>query len=199
MSKFYTTSEVAKMCQVSPGSVIRWIREGKLKTSRTVGGHRRIQENDLSVLLKELKMPLQSEMKDSAGGTSLAKVLIVDDEQAICTLLREFFRDEFPDTLVEEAWDGFSAGWLARSLCPRIILLDLMLPDIDGFRVCQLIRSVDLLQHTKIIAMTGYGENGKEEILKLGADDFIKKPVDFKRLKTLVSGILELDRQSGPC
>ncbi|MBI4971688.1 MAG: response regulator [Candidatus Omnitrophica bacterium] len=189
MDEFFTTFEVAKLCYVSPGTVIRWIREGKLPAAVTAGGHRRVRWEDLLVLLNSMKMPIPDEFMTAknTNGSKGIKMLIVDDEMYIRKMIRFVIANDFPEIEVEEAVDGFSAGWKAFSHMPDLIILDIRLPGMDGFRICELIRKMPELKHTKIIAITGLPESEtKEKIMKLGADDYLVKPFDLDELKNKI-------------
>lgn len=137
MEKFFNTGHIAKMCHVSIGSVIRWIHEGKLAAAVTAGGHHRIRGRDLLAFLKTLRMPLPPELENQDG----IKILIVDDEESIHRMIRHFLKRQFPDIQVREVSDGFRAGWEAHRLCPDIVILDLVIPGLGGFGVCEFIRS----------------------------------------------------------
>lgn len=181
MAEFYSTFEVAKMCHVSPGSVTRWIREGRLPASLTVGGHHRIKKSDLLELLKNLRMPIPEEFHEREKRVS---ILIVDDEPGIRQMIRWMLEQNFPGALVEEAQEGFAAGWKAHGICPQLVLLDLMIPGMDGFGVCQFIRSFPDLKNTKIIAMTAlHDPQIREKMLRMGANDFLVKPFEMDVLK----------------
>jgi len=190
MKKFYSTYEIAKICDVSPGSVIRWIREGKLTASLTAGGHHRVRDRYLVELLQSLKIPVPDELKPIERLLSQVSILIVDDDDAFRKLIVHFLEEAFLDVRIEEASEGFIAGWKVRGICPDVVILDLMMPDLDGFQVCELIRSIPELDHTKIIAITGYGEEKKEAVMALGADDFLAKPFEKEELKAKVVKLL---------
>lgn len=180
MEKYFSTHEVAKLCQVTRGSVIRWIHEGKLAAATTAGGHHRIQPQDLYDLLKRLKMEIPSGLEGRPSKRHPIRVLIVDDDPNILKMLEEFFKINFPELAFWKASDGFEAGLRVQDLKPDLILLDLMLPGIDGFRVCERIRSQKELDHTKIIAITGMqDEKAQDSILALGANDFLNKPFNL--------------------
>jgi excisionase family DNA binding protein len=200
MKKLLTTSQVAKICQVSPGSVIRWIQEGKLKSAATPGGHRRVEVQEVLNLLSTLQLPVPSGLEETGEETeSEQRVLIVDDELGMRQMLRSFFEAHYPHFHVEEAEEGFVAGWKAHGLRPDLVLLDLKLPGLDGFRVCRLIRSFPATRHTRIIAMTAYEEDGaKEKILRLGANDFLTKPFDLDVLKERVERQIKNEQRRHP-
>lgn len=183
MDKYFGTYEAAKLCQVSPGSLIRWIKEGKLAASVTPGGHHRIAAKELIQLLKHSRMPVPPELEDQ----SRIRILIVDDEPEVRGLIRWMLERQEGNLLIEEAHDGFGAGWKARDFRPDLVILDLMMPNLDGFYVCKTIRDSADLKGTKIIVITALlDEAVRDKILSLGADDFLYKPFEIDQLKEKV-------------
>lgn len=191
MEKYFSTFDVARICHVSPTSVTRWITEGKLRASRTIGGHKRIKATDVVNLLKLLDMPIPSDFSEFMEPGAARSILVVDDDASLRRMITRFLSQEFPDYTIEEAKDGFSAGWIAQQKHPEVILLDLNLPGIDGFEVCELIRKSSEFCETRIVAATGAGEDARERIMKLGADEFLFKPFDLKELKTVILQLLQ--------
>jgi excisionase family DNA binding protein len=192
MEKFFSTFEVARMCYVSPGSVIRWIHEGKLEAGLTAGGHHRVPAEAVLQLLESLRMPIPLELQElSRVETQNRKhtltLLIVDDEPGMRQMIHSVLEQQFRGVRIEEAADGFHAGWKAHQLRPDLVILDIMLPGLNGYRVCELIRKFPEMSHTKIIAMTGVPDpEAQAKILKLGADGFIAKPFDVDALKEMI-------------
>lgn len=194
-SKFYTTFEAAEMCHVNPASVSRWIHEGKLAASSTAGGHFRIQPEELVRLLQSLRMPVPKELQNHS---SPKKLLIVDDEPGVRKFLKAFLSRSFPDLILLEAEDGFSAGAQLTSSLPDLVLLDLRIPSLNGFRVCEFIRQAPELKHTRIIVITGMEDkNVGEMVTKLGVDDLFQKPLDSARLKQRIAVYLGLTEVNG--
>ena len=114
------------------------------------------------------------------------KVLIVDDDSNIAELISLYLTKEFYDTRV--AADGEAALELFESYAPNLVLLDLMLPGIDGYQVCREIRSKS---QTPIIMLSAKGEVFDKVLgLELGADDYMEKPFDAKELVARVKAVL---------
>jgi CheY-like chemotaxis protein len=181
MEKFYTTFDVARICRVSPGSVIRWIKDGKLQASCTAGGHHRVNTQDLIKFLKTLRIPIPPELTEERQAL---RILVVDDEPGMRQLFRWVVNTHWPEVLVEEAEEGFSAGWKAHGMRPDLVFLDVMIPGMDGFRVCQFIRNFPELKDTHIIAMTALQSSEiKEKMMNSGANDFIIKPFDVDTIQ----------------
>lgn len=118
--------------------------------------------------------------------TNNHKILIVDDDRNIAELLVLYFNKEFFDTKISS--DGREALRDFEEFQPDIILLDLMLPGIDGYEVCKKIRAVS---NTPIIIMSAKGETFDKVLgLELGADDYVMKPFDAKEMVARVKAVL---------
>ena len=99
-------------------------------------------------------------------------------------MIRWKISEDFPEAEVEEAGEGFLAGWKANSFRPHLVILDLMLPGLDGFHVCEFIRQFPELKDVKIIAISALMDpDAAKKILELGANDFLVKPFDLDVLK----------------
>lgn len=114
------------------------------------------------------------------------KILIVDDDNNIAELISLYFTKECFETFIVN--DGESALEAVESFGPNLILLDLMLPGIDGYQVC---REVRTKSQTPIIMLSAKGEVFDKVLgLELGADDYIEKPFDPKELVARTKAVL---------
>ena len=114
------------------------------------------------------------------------KILIVDDDENICELLRLYLEKDGFDTVV--AGDGEQAVEYATKYSPDLILLDIMLPKLDGWQVCREIRKTS---ETPIIMLTAKGETFDKILgLELGADDYVSKPFDTKEVIARIKAVL---------
>ena len=117
---------------------------------------------------------------------SKQKILIVDDDSNIAELISLYLTKECFETAI--AADGETALLLADSFQPNLILLDLMLPGIDGYQVC---REIRVNSSVPIIMLSAKGEIFDKVLgLELGADDYIEKPFDSKELVARVKAVL---------
>ena len=136
------------------------------------------------------------EIKSILEGTSkIKKVLIVDDEIEVVDLLSTLLKDEFPGWQLKFATNGFTAGRMIGEFCPDLVILDLMLPGVDGFQVCRQIRSDPLFSGVRILAVTGYDSpEMRSKIMGCGADDYLAKPMDHKEFLKRVRTLLEREK-----
>ena len=122
------------------------------------------------------------------------RILIVDDDENIAELISLYLMKECFET--EIANDGESALIKVKTFMPNLILLDLMLPGIDGYEVCQRIRKT---QNTPIIMLSAKGEVFDKVLgLKMGADDYIMKPFDSNELVARVNAVLRRVATAAP-
>jgi excisionase family DNA binding protein len=185
----FTTFEAAKLCHVSPLSIINWVNAGKIHAFRTPGGHRRIRKEDLIRFMRDSTIPIPEILRESSGR---AKVLIVDDEAAIRDLLSLQLTRVANPYEVMTAQDGFEAGRLVASFKPDIVLLDLRMPGVDGFQVCKTIKADPQSSNTIVLAMTGYHTPETESrILECGAQRCFSKPIDTTVLVSYIDALYE--------
>ena len=168
----FSTSEVAKYCHVTADTIRKWAEAGRIHVFKTPGGHRRIRRDDLIQFLRENNIPLHEEL-DSSG----VKILVVDDEKAVISIIRRFLERSQARFQIEIAMDGYDAGHQVATFRPNVIFLDLRLPGIDGFEVCRRIKASAESASTRIIAMTGYYEGDvAQRIIEMGAEMLMQKP-----------------------
>ncbi len=127
---------------------------------------------------------------------SKARLLIVEDDNDIATMLRLYFASQGYE--VDIAGRGSEALEKTRQSMPHLIILDIMLPDFDGFEVCRTLRTHTRTSHVPIIFLTQKDERSdKLQGLELGADDYITKPFDIEELKLRVQrAISRAEQQS---
>ena len=188
-NKVYTTGEAAKICKVSQQTIIRCFDNGSLKGFRVPGSRfRRIPRADLYSFMRANGIPTD------ALESGKRKLLIVDDDQELVELLHDTFERDGRFE-IKTANNGFDAGMLVKEFRPDLVVLDVMLPDINGKEVCQRIRGDATMEAVKIICISGMVEQDKVSDLKAaGADDFMQKPFDTAKLVDRACDLLEMDR-----
>jgi len=175
--KVFTTGEAAEICRVSQQTIIRCFDRGKLQGFRVPGSRfRRIPRAELLRFMRDNQIPLDA----LRGGRK--RVLVVDDDTEILELFRLMFErdDRFEARF---AASGYRAGVETLAFLPDLILLDYMLPDINGDEVLRTLKEGDSTQHTRVIFVSGViRENDIERLLALGAEDVVRKPFDVRAL-----------------
>jgi excisionase family DNA binding protein len=185
----FTTGEAAKICKVSQQTIIRCFDSGQLKGFRVPGSRfRRIPRDQLYSFMKDNGIPTD------ALESGKRKVLVVDDDQDLVELMVDVFeRDGRFD--VKTANNGFDAGMLTKEFRPDLVVLDVMLPDINGKEVCQRIRADETLEGVKVICISGMVEQDKvSELRDAGADDFLQKPFKIEELLDRACEMLDMEK-----
>lgn len=183
----YTTGEAAQICRLSQQTIIRCFDSGQLAGFRVPGSKfRRIPRDSLVQFMKANSIPLEG-LADSK-----VRVLVVDDDPQIVELFVDVLQADGRFE-VATAQTGYDAGVLTQQFRPDVVVLDYLLPDINGTVVCKTIRQSPDLSRIKILVISGVADPAEvDALLAAGADEFIKKPFNIEnvieRILTLVKG-----------
>lgn len=185
--KVFTTGEAAEVCKVSQQTIIRCFDAGRLGGFRVPGSKfRRIPRADLIRFMRDNDIPTENL---EAGGK---RVLIVDDDPGILELFQDVLgKDNRFEVRV--ASNGYDAGIQTEAFKPHLVVLDFMLPDINGNLVCERIRSNPDMVGTKIIIVSGVVNQADIDKLRgAGADEFVKKPFNVHQLIERMTALTSL-------
>lgn len=159
---------------VSPVTLRQWAQKGLVKAQATAGGHRRFRRADLAEFAQERGIVLAS-AADDRGPT----LLIVDDDRQLNGFLTALFTTRVPGITIRNAFDGFEAGRQVAQFTPAVVLLDFMMPGIDGLQVCESLKSNPETADIRVVGMTGHHTPELEaRLLSAGAAVLLKKPFD---------------------
>ena len=185
MKTVFTTGEAADICKVSQQTIIRCFDSGRLKGFRVPGSRfRRIPRDALIAFMKDNGIPPDS----LESGKS--RILVVDDDPEIVELFVDVLERDGRFE-VKTAGTGYDAGILTHEFAPDLIILDYMLPDINGNVVCKTIRQNPAFESTKIIIVSGVvNQDEINDLLKAGADEFVKKPFNIEKLIERIGQLL---------
>jgi excisionase family DNA binding protein len=184
----FTTGEAAKICKVSQQTIIRCFDNGQLKGFRVPGSkYRRIPREQLFMFMRDNGIPTD------ALETGKRKVLVVDDDPDLVELIVSVLEDDGRfETRI--ATNGFEAGMMVKEYRPDLIVLDVMLPDINGKEVCIRVRNDSALDGVKTICISGMVEQDKiNELRAAGANDFLQKPFETDILVDRMCRLLEVE------
>lgn len=190
--RFLTSAEVAAHVGVSPRTVSNWIRDGHLKAYRTPGGHGRVAEQDLETFLAERGIhPLPAapdHSRDRPAVKDRTRVLFIDDDENLLDIIREVL--EANGFEVQTARHGFLAGYLVAHFQPSVIVLDIMMPGLDGFEVMSLLRKRPEAREVPVIACTSMrGSDAEARAREAGFVSWLKKPLDFRALVAMLRDV----------
>ena len=181
--RIFSALEVANICGVVNQTAINWIKNNHLKAFTTPGGQYRVYAEDLYTFLEQRKMRIPDELEQLFQDPQGLKILIIDDEVELNNMLRDYIKRKLNDAQIVQAFDGFEAGKLLSETKPNLIILDISLPGVDGFRLCRTIRNDPDFDKAFIISISGLNNpRDEEKIISEGADRFLSKPLDFQLL-----------------
>ena len=184
--KTFTTFEVARLCGVFHTTVINWVNKGKLKARVTPGGHRRIPLSELVEFMKRYEMPIPADIEDSHK-----QILILDDEPTMTQLLEKGFRKHKDRYAVQVANNPVDALVTIGKKLPHLLVVDLLMPVMDGFQVCQILKSNPATKGMKIVAISGKKLSAsQQDFLGKNCDKFLQKPFELSDLVGVIDKIL---------
>lgn len=175
--KSLSTGDIARYCQVTPATVVNWIKAGKLEVYTTPGGQYRMEVRAFLDFLQENRFPIPEELQPA----NERRILVVDDDPAILDLATEALSEYLPGSEVETSSDGYDALLKIGAFKPHAVILDLMMPRIDGAEVCRRLRSNPDTRNIFIVGVSGLSSDNElvRRVKRIGVDDFFTKPVDF--------------------
>ena len=187
MEDIITVFQASKLCSVTPKTIINWIESGHINAFKTVGGHRRIKKADLENFMRKQGIPIPEEEQIEER----KRILIVDDDPIIVeTIVQALEEDEF-DYEVISASDGFEAGLQVNHFRPHLLVLDIMMPDINGYDVCKKLKTDEETKDVKIVVLSAYlDDENYEKMKEYGADACFSKPLPLQKLREEIAELL---------
>lgn len=187
MKNVFSTGEAAEICKVSQQTIIRCFDTGRLQGFRVPGSRfRRIPRESLLAFMKDNGIPLDQ------LESGLRRILVVDDDAEIVELMVDVLERDGRFE-VRTASSGYDAGVLTEEFRPELMILDYMLPDVNGSVVCKTIRKNPAFEHMKIIIVSGVMNQAEiDQLLEFGADTFLAKPFSIDDLISTMTKHLAL-------
>lgn len=191
--RVFSAHEVANICGVVNQTAINWIDKGHLEAYTTPGGQYRVYADVLAKFLQKQGMRMPDELRQIlAEQSKIENVLIVDDDQELNDLIKQFLDKRYPEFTVNQAYDGFDAGRAISEYKPDVVLLDLNLPGVDGYKLCRSIKADENLSRPIVIAITGMDDSDVESRAnEAGADTLLRKPLQLDQLPALIEELAE--------
>jgi excisionase family DNA binding protein len=167
---YLTPTEVANRLLVARVTVRLWAAKGLLPSVKTLGGHRRFRAQDVEAFAA------RHQQAKTDYATAPSRVLIIDDDRQFSRYLAGALAKRAAGVVIDVAHDGFSAGLKCQSFRPDIVTLDLQMPDMDGYEVCAMLRTMFGALKPRIVALTGFATPANvERIIAAGADSCVAK------------------------
>ncbi len=161
------------------------------KIIELIKNNENISNSEISRILKIPEKEVERRIRSFSDVRQ--KIMIVDDEMATLLPLKRSLESE--DYIVIEAYDGYEAIKKAKTEMPELIILDIMLPGMDGIETCSQLKKDVLTEKIPIIMLTA-----KDEVrhivkgLEIGADDYVTKPFNLNELKARIKSVLRRSR-----
>lgn len=180
--RIFTTGEAARVCNVSQQTIIRCFDSGRITGFKVPGSRfRRIPREELIRFMKENSIPL-SRLGERR------RVLVVDDDPAVTQLIAAGLERDGRFEVATAA-NGFDAGLMTESFAPEVMVLDYMLPDIDGAAVCRRLREGP--RNVRVLCVSAATDpRAVEELKRAGADGFLAKPFHMSVLLERISELV---------
>lgn len=189
----YTTFQIAELCGVYPTTVINWIKQGTMKAYKTPGGHRRVLKSDLEAFLEKYHFPASLE---PAQGR---RILIVEDDRSVGAMLQRAFQKQAPDFEVQWMSNGIEALLALGKEPPALVVLDVVMPVVDGAKVLATLRADPNTRGVKVVGITGKRlPPEKLRFMKRHTDAFFLKPCDVKELVARSLALIGAGRAAQP-
>lgn len=188
--KSLSTGDIARHCQVTPATVVNWIKADKLDVYTTPGGQYRMNLENFVAFLEKNNFPIPEELQPDHE----RRVLVVDDDPEILELATMALSEHLPTIILEESSDGYDALLKIGSFKPHAIVLDLMMPRVDGAEVCRRLRANQDTRNIFIVAVSGLAADNElvRRVKRIGVDAFFTKPLDFADVAKQLSKLMKI-------
>lgn len=196
-AEWLTTTQAARLCGLSHMTIIRHFDAGNIKGFRVPGSRfRRILREGLADFARRrgIALPTFFDPGPGAGpdegnaGAQRPRVLVVEDNARMAAVVARVLA--FDGWEVRLARTGFDAGLMAAAFRPQLVLLDIMLPGLDGREACRQIRATPSIANVRILAVSSLrNEKSVQDILASGVDDYLAKPFTLRDLRERVRAL----------
>ncbi len=188
--KSLSTGDIARYCQVTPATVVNWIKAAKLEVYTTPGGQYRMDVEEFLKFLDKNKFPVPEELQ--AGKER--RILVVDDDPEILELATEALSEHLPTAMIDTSGDGYEALMKIGSFKPHAVVLDLMMPRVDGAEVCRRLRANTDSRNIFIVAVSGLAADNElvRRVKRIGVDAFFTKPLDMAEVAKHLAKLLKI-------
>lgn len=181
IKEYYSTREAAQLLGVAVSTIQLWTNNGLLKAWVTGGGHRRIARHSVEDILKNQRQ--QTDAKDFESSS----IVIVEDSAQQMRLYKKHFSMAKLHAQIITAPDGYEGLIQIGRVLPEVIITDLKMPNMDGFRMIEAFSALEELEHSLIIVVSGLSEHEIEDHGGLPSGvRYFQKPVNFEVLVRLI-------------
>lgn len=188
--KSLSTGDIARHCQVTPATVVNWIKAGKLDVYTTPGGQYRMDVTEFVRFLKDNQLPIPEELQPS----NERRVMIIDRDPEVLERATQTIAQFLPTVILDESDDPYDGLIKVGALKPHALALDLELTKCDPPEICRRLRQNQDTRNMFIIALAG--EDGDSDVVRrvrrVGVDVVLNKPLNYDELARTLSRLLKL-------
>ena len=188
--KSLSTGDIARYCQVTPATVVNWIKADKLQVYTTPGGQYRMEVNDFVSFLETNKLPIPEELQPS----NERRVLLIDNDPEVLERATQAIAEHLPTVILEESDNGVDGLLKMGGLKPHALVLDLSLPNIDVAEICRRLRASNEMRNVFIVAVSSAEADSEivRKVRRAGVDAFLARPISYDELTRTLSRLLKL-------
>ncbi|MCH7763623.1 MAG: response regulator [Candidatus Marinimicrobia bacterium] len=180
--KYFTTGEIARYCEVDINTVKNWIKANDLEGFKTPSGHFRVARKAFIDFIN--KQGFTFDPVYFGSDSNELDILLVDDDQTHLELMMYHLDKFYPDKKILYAKNGFDGYSIMHEKKPRLVLLDLVMPIIDGVEFIKVMRSNKKLDKIRLIVISAHLDKSTlKKLKKIHVDFFLEKPVNEKEIK----------------
>lgn len=188
--KSLSTGDIARHCQVTPATVVNWIKAKKLEVYTTPGGQYRMEVADFVRFLEANHLPIPEELQPS----NERRVLLVDNDPEVLERATQHIAELMPTVVLEESDNPVDGLMKLGSLKPHAVVLDLQLPGIDTSEICRRLRAGPDTRNMFLVAINGGDADSDlvRKVRRIGVDAMLTRPLSFDELSRTLSRLLKL-------
>jgi len=196
-----TPGQAARLCAISQSALLRWIQAGMLRACSAPDGSVSVHPDELLAFLRRHAMRIPPELSDERGApctraTEQFRILVVDDEEFVRDTVVDMLATSGLDCVTETAENGVMGCMRIPVFRPHLILLDVVMPDLDGADLRHVLKSSPEFADIKVVVITGYPDDPRcKGDLATDADAWLTKPLSMCELTDTVRTLLEAPRE----
>ena len=188
--KSLSTGDIARYCQVTPATVVNWIKAGKLEVYTTPGGQYRMDVGDFVDFLRDNKLPIPEELQP----TNERRLLLIDNDPAVLDNATQTVAQELPTIILEESDNGYDGLIKLGAFKPHAVVLDMDLPNFDVGEAVRRLRSNQDTRNMFVIAVGGDATDADvmRKVRRIGVDAMLNRPLKYSELTRTLARLLKL-------
>lgn len=188
--KSLSTGDIARYCQVTPATVVNWIKAGKLEVYTTPGGQYRMDVGNFVDFLRKHKLPIPEELEPS----NERRLLIIDNDPEVLENATQTIAQELPTIILEESDNGYDGLIKLGSFKPHAVVLDMALPAVDIGEAVRRLRSNNETRNMFVITVGGdeIDPDVMRKVRRVGVDAMLNRPLRYDELTRTLARLLKL-------